>query len=141
MSEASKIYIRLLEGPETLVPISARLLEGNTFEILDNPYLDLDEDVTSIWEFFPGDIVSCEKRGNDLRAKELLSSTFPDRRLYQIIFLIVSTLGNASVEDLKDFETEIGRLCTDSKILQRNHPVVQRWLLQNCSKMGLTVTS
>jgi hypothetical protein len=131
--EATKtVYIRLLEGPETWVPVSAILHGDNIFEIKENQYLDLEEDISSIWEFFPGDVVKCIKRDGDLIATELVESTFSDRKVYQLIFLIVYNLGEITREQLKGFEDEIKRLCSDSRIVQRQHPVVKDWLEKHC---------
>ncbi len=66
--KTTKIYIRLLEGPEVLVPVEAELMENNNYKIVSNEILDIEEDATSIWKFFPGDIVKCVNRKGDLIA-------------------------------------------------------------------------
>ena len=127
------IYIRLLEGTETWVPVPAIWHSNDIFEIKDNQYLDLEEDISSIWEFFPGDTVKCTKRDEDLIASELLTSTFPDRKVYQLIFLIVKNLGEITLDQLQGFEDEIKRLCSESSVVQGQHPVVKDWLENNCT--------
>lgn len=202
------IYIRLLEGAEILVPVPAISHGNDIFEVKDNQYLDLEDDATSIWEFFPGDKVkvvekkeivppfgggvflaaneddpglshftqnrcklsqnaikktfngsffnssiciflakawkhittffkvrkSCECIDCELEertmplATELISSTFPNRKLYQLIFLIVESLGKISLDQLQGFENELQRLCVDRTITQRRHPVIEKWL-------------
>ena len=131
-NKIENIYIRLLEGPETWVPMPAVSHGDNIFEIKENQYLDLEEDISSIWEFFPGDIVKCTNRDGDLVASELLRSTFPDRKVYQLIFLIVKSLGEVTPDQLKGFKDEIKCLCSRSSIVQRKHPVVKNWLEKNC---------
>ena len=111
--QIQQIYVTLIEGTLVFVPLDARMVDVNTYEILHNPILQLESDATSIWEFFPGDIVTVgtrtigartgEKRlfrkrrvetGTDIiLAMELVSSTFPNRKLHQLIFLIVQSMG------------------------------------------------
>ena len=130
-----KIYIRLLEGTEALAPVEARRLEGDTFEITANPDLDLEGDVTSIWEFFPSDVVKCKEEGDMQVAKELVRSSFPNRRIYQLLFKIVESLGAIEVTKLSDFKTELLKLCTQDDIRQKRHPLVQEWLNMNCQRI------
>lgn len=125
------IFIRLLEGTETFVPVEAKHLGSNIFEITKNSDLDLEEDVTSIWEFFPGDVVSCEKREDIRVATELLRSTFPNRRLYELIFQIVESFGRISLEELSDYRIELQELTNNTSISQRKHPVVREWIERN----------
>lgn len=128
------IYIRLLEGTETWVPVPATRHGENIFEIKANQYLDLEEDVSSIWEFFPGDVVKCENREGDIIASELLKFTFPNRKVHQLIFTIVKSLGEVAVNQLPEFAEEIKKLCLDKNIIQRQHPVVKSWLDKNCKR-------
>ena len=127
MMEAN-IYIKLLEGAEILVPVPAISHGNDIFEVKGNQYLDLEDDATSIWEFFPGDMVKCLKPNKSWIASELLGSTFPNRKLYQLIFLIVESLGKISLDQLQGFENELQRLCVDRTITQRQHPVIEKWL-------------
>jgi hypothetical protein len=126
------IYIRLLEGVENKVPCEAEHIHSDVYKIIRNRYLDLQEDVTSIWEFFPGDIVKCKRDEDKFIAKELLSSQFPDRKLHQLIFLVVESLGKIKFEDLIEFEDEIEQINKRSDIIQLKHPVVQSWIKRHC---------
>ena len=130
-----KIYIRLLEGGETFVPVEAISLHNGTYEIVSNQDLELEDDATSIWEFFPGDIVKCVGREDYLLASELLKSTFPDRKIHELIFQIVNSVGKIKVDDLRDFKKEIKYLCTNDRIIQKQHPLVKNWLKSNCETM------
>ena len=133
MKEISKtIYIRLLEGPETWVPVPAISQGDDIFEIKENQYLDLEEDISSIWEFFPGDVVQCIKRDGKLIASELVKATFPNRKVYQLVFLIVRSLGEITPNQLQEYRDEIKFLCFDSSIIQRQHPVVKNWCARHC---------
>ena len=147
MSQNKKIqtiYIRMLEGVETFIPVDARYISDNVFEIISNEDMDIEEDATCIYEFFPGDIVRCEKvkriflslqkrEKTFLLAIELLNSTFPNRKVHQLIFLIVKSVGKITRNQLQEFdEDEIKQLCSDSSIIQKRHPVVKMWLEKNC---------
>ena len=129
-----QIYIRLLEGTQTYVPLKARRMPDGSYKILDNPYLQLEDDITSIWEFFPGDVVQCRKEDNDLIAYELLASSFKNRRLYQLIFSIVLNQGDLSLVELDTFKDDIVKLCRARNIPQKDHPVVKKWLLSTCKQ-------
>jgi hypothetical protein len=124
-----KIYIRLIDGVETFVPVQAVRNDDSTFKIIDNDYLDLDTDVTSIWEFFPGDIVTCKQKEDYLLASELLGYTFPNRRLHQLIFLIVENFGNPTPDKLAGFDEEMRILTTDKGVIQIRHPMIKKWLI------------
>lgn len=140
--EIQTIYIRMLEGVETFIPVNAKFVGDNVFEIISNKYMNLEEDATCIYEFFPSDVVRCEvkrdfflpiqkRKETFLLATKLLSSTFPNRKVYQLIFLIVKSLGEINRNQLQGFEDEIRRLYFDKSILQRQHPLVKKWLEKN----------
>ncbi len=130
------IYIRLLEGTETWVPVPAISYGNGIFEIKENQYLDLEEDATSIWEFLPGDTVECVEQDKRLVALKLVNSKFPNRKVYQLIFLIVKNIGKIKRYELLEFEDEIKQLCLNENIIQRQHPIVKKWLYENCFIMG-----
>ena len=130
--DAKDIYIRLIEGTEALVPVPAISYGNDIYEIKENLYLNLEEDVTSIWEFFPGDIVKCIEQNKRLIAFKLMDSKFPNRKLYQLIYLIVKNVGKIKRCQLEEFENEIKQLCLNKNIAQRQHPIVKEWLHENC---------
>ena len=109
-------------------------MSGGRYEIIDNPYLDLEGDISSIWEFFSKDIVRCIEKKGDLIACELMESTFPNRKIHDLIFNIVKNLGEIKLDELKGFYNEIKFLCANDKIIQKQHPVVKKWLKLNCFK-------
>ncbi|MCP3659255.1 MAG: hypothetical protein GY830_02635 [Bacteroidetes bacterium] len=142
------IYIKMLEGIEVLIPVEAKLISKNLFEIIENRDIDLESDATSIYEFFPGDIVSCietnskeyfKDQKKDLNffflANKLISSNFPNRKLYELIFIIVKRQGEVRIEELEEYKENIHKLCTDKSIFQRNHPVIKAWIEENCHKI------
>jgi hypothetical protein len=136
------IYIRMIDGVETLIPVNAKPIDNNIYEIIDNEDMHLDEDATCIYEFFPKDIVRCEIKQNSfftikkkeclfILAYELISSTFPNRRIHQLIFLIVKNLGKITFNQLQEFSHEIKYLYSNNDIIQKQHPVVKKWLIDN----------
>lgn len=132
----STIYVRLLEGTETLVPVDAYDMRDGTFKIIENEYIDLNSDATSIWEFYPGDVVKCVSEDNYFIANELVNSNISNRKVYSLIFYIVRNLGKVSLDDLKGFEEEVKILCIDEDIFQRNHPIIKSWIEKNCSQVN-----
>jgi hypothetical protein len=117
----------LLEGVEALVPVKAVLIESNLFRITENQFLDF-EDATSIWEFFPDDVVECEFDNNIWIARKLVESSIPDRELYQLIFRIVDRLGNLEIDESNQIRDTINELYRRNDIIQKQHPIVKNWL-------------
>jgi hypothetical protein len=132
-SNRNTIYIRLLEGGDTLVPCYGNILDETRCEILENNLLDLQNDATSIWEFFPGDIAKYEVQNGRVVAKKLISSSFPNRKLHQFIFHLVDNFGKTTANDKELFQEEISKLCADTILNQRYHPIVEKWLRENCA--------
>lgn len=123
----NEIYIRLIDGTECLVPVKAALIEPNLFKITDNQYIDF-EDATSIWEFFPDDVVECEFTNDIWIARKLVESSIPDRELYQLIFRIVDRFGNVEIDESIQIKDTINELVRRDDIIQKQHPVVKNWL-------------
>ena len=122
MSEKQKyqtIYIRMLEGVETLIPVEAKYVEGDIFEIIHNKDMNLEDDVTSIYEFFPGDRVVCKRENDLIIAETLIKSTFKNRNLHQLIFEIVKSLGNLDQSHIIQYENEIFYL-NENTVLTEN---------------------
>ncbi len=126
------IYIRLLEGIETWVPVLAYRKNDFIYEITENKFLDMDEDAASIWEFFPGDTVKCINDNGELRAIELIASIMPDRGIYDLVFNIVEHLGTLSPEESIKYKKEIIKLCAMPHTPFKQHPIIKKWLKENC---------
>jgi hypothetical protein len=147
------IYVKMLEGTTNYVPCKAIFKADNAYQIIANENIDLIEDATAIWQFFPGDVVRCIERTEMffsfgggvlipvdpdecenciemtiMLAAELIESTFPNRKLYQLIYIIVEHLGEVEAEDLTEYKNEIDLLCSDLSITQRRHPIIRRWI-------------
>ena len=134
----------MLSAGVTYVPCEADCISDNKYKILANDEIDLENDATSIWSFFPGDIVSCKiidhsysystKRSEEILVADKLiefSESFPNRKLFQLIYLIVQSLGNLSIEQFQYYQKEVKLLCS-SKLFQRNHPVIKEWMAMHC---------
>ncbi len=127
LNQDNQIYIRLIDGVEVLVPVKAISLESNLFRIIENQDLDF-EDETSIWEFFPDDVVECEFTSDIWIARKLVESSIPDRELYQLIFHIVDRLGNVEIDESSQIKDTIDELYRRDDIIQKQHPVMKNWL-------------
>ncbi|MCP3659384.1 MAG: hypothetical protein GY830_03340 [Bacteroidetes bacterium] len=138
----------MLEATKVILPVESKYLSDGSYEIIENKYMDLDSDATSIYEFFPGDVVKCIKTEKEflhidlkkrsiplLLANKLISSNFPNRKLYELIFIIVKRQGEVRIEELEEYKESIHKLCTDKSIFQRNHPVIKAWIEENCHKV------
>ena len=68
-------------------------------------------------------------------ANKLISSKFPNRKLYELILIIVKRQREIRIEKLKEYKECIYKLCTDRSIFQRNHPVIKAWIEENCHKV------
>jgi hypothetical protein len=74
-------------------------------------------------------VVVCEKRDDMFIANSLKSSTFPNRRMHQLIYEIVHNLGNIEPKQLIDYKEEIQVLNrSEAAIQQKQHPIVKSWL-------------
>ena len=135
MNKLKTIYVRLIDGTESKVPCKGVLLDKVNYKITENQSLDIEGDATSIWEFFPGDVVECEQRDFGLLASRLISSSFPDRKIHQLIFLLIQSFAKLKIDDLDEFKNELKKLCDPNfRLLQKTHPMVKKWLEENCSK-------
>ena len=85
-----KLYVRLIDGTDTWVPINARHIKDDRYEILDDiEYHNLDESV--VIEFFPGDIVIGDSNiipdGDFEQARQLIKpGSYPDRNYFEFKF-------------------------------------------------------
>ena len=121
----------MIEGVETYMPVDSEPIEKNVYKIVFNKYMDLESDLTSIYEFYPGDIVSCEIVDDILLAKKRVSSTFINWKYYHIIFRILETGGELPTNEFVEFENELLQLKNSRHIPQRDHPFISRWLELN----------
>jgi hypothetical protein len=131
--EPSKtIYIRLIDGTSVLVPVEARQLGEQIFQITDNDYLDLENDDTNLWEFFPGDVVNCKFQDDLIVAEQLLESSFPHRNFHAVLFRILDSDGKLNEVETVRFQQEIKILLErKSLVSQSEHPLIKKWITEN----------
>ena len=123
------IYVHGIEWTDFYAPCQAKHCEKDIYTILENDSWDL-HDYTTIWEFFPGDIVKCKKKGNDLYAVERLGSIFPNRKFHELVFHIVASHGDSKKEQLLWYEQEI-KMLHDGFLQKTQHPDIKKWVLNN----------
>ena len=131
--EPSKtIYVRLIDGTSALVPVEAKQLDEQIFQITHNESLDLENDDTSLWEFFPGDVVECKLKDNLIVAEQLLESGFPNRDFHALLFRLVDSDGKLSEAEVAAFQEQIKILLErKSPISQSEHPLIKKWIMEN----------
>lgn len=126
------IYVRLIDGSSALVPIEAEQFDEMTFQITTNESLDLENDDTSLWEFFPGDIVECKVQNNLIVAEKLLESSFPNRDFHALLFRVVDSGGELSESEAALFREQIKMLQEGkSPVSQSQHPFVRKWVKES----------
>lgn len=124
-----KIYIRLIDGTETWVPINARVINNNQFEIIENPeFTDLD--ANELYEFLPGDIVELEDHifqdgTSEKVAKKLISKGHWTDRNY-MDFRFKATLGLLKIDKKTAliYEKEIERIQKEKSTGQVFYPSI-----------------
>jgi hypothetical protein len=68
------------------------------------------------------------RSGGKIIGETLISSSFPNRNVYKLIFLIVYSQGKIRLEDLAEYKKELELIRSVKQIPQIKHPIVQRWL-------------
>jgi hypothetical protein len=92
--KTDKIYIKLIDGTESWIPINARQIDHNRYIILDDPEFD-NLSSTILFEFYSGDIVKiAQQTFSDgtigFIAKEIIANSLqPDRKYCEFMFLAV----------------------------------------------------
>jgi hypothetical protein len=87
-----KIYVHLIDGTDVWVPVEAKEIGEDQYEILDNVEYD-DLDTSELFEFFPGDIVKLGQRTfsegkTGAVARDLVkASSRTDRKYWEFMFL------------------------------------------------------
>lgn len=135
-TQIKNIYVKLLDGTEALAPCRAVLLQKNIFRITDIESFD-PEDPTTIWEFLPNDVVECEPYNDYLLATRLVESNFPNRRIYELIFKIVTNAGAVSPGQpaFAAYKDEIQALCRTDVVPQCKHPIIKEWRDKFCASV------
>jgi len=128
------VYIRVIDGTETYIPSIAKLIKEDTYEIVKIESFDIQNDNTSIWEYFPGDEVGCISKSfsdnaeKSLVATRLLNSSFPGRKIYQLVFDIIQ---NSGYINPCEYGTEIKIIGQTDFEYGKPYPALQKWLKEN----------
>jgi len=83
-----KIYVRMIDGGNTSVPVNAEKVGDRSYRILnDEEYSDSDSDPGVLFQFYPGDIVEVDDTGNvdhdfQYAAKRLIQPAKTEDRNY-----------------------------------------------------------
>lgn len=124
-----KIYIRLIDGTETWVPINARVINNDQFEIIENPeFTDLD--ANELYEFLPGDIVELENHifqdgTSEKVAKKIISKgQWTDRNYMDFKFKATLGLLKIDQETAKIYQQEIERVKKEKSTGQFFYPAI-----------------
>lgn len=140
MEILKKIYVALIEGIKSFVPVEAKEISNDEYLIVRSQLFDL-EDNTSLFQFLPGDKVLCkielkkDYKNNDeqvLVADSLIASTVPDRNLYMLKFIIVDQGGLLRPDQINFYAKELTRLREEILFYGENkdnpyHPGLQTW--------------
>jgi len=135
---ADKIYIQLLDGSTAYVPINARQITDNKYEILaDSEYTDY-VDALYLFEFYPGDIVELSAHtfsggtAGQVATKLVKQGQWQDRKFNE--FKFKATLGQLSItkQIADNYKEEIKRVINESKAGQFFYPT----LLETTDKLS-----
>lgn len=134
------VYVALIEATKFFIPVDAKEIGENRFLIVKNVQFD-PEDNSSVFQFLPGDTVLCKLQTREdfkgekkqiLVADSLVSSTYPDRDLYMLKFLIVEQDGRLTADQLLYFKRDLEKLMNGiAKYTNTKenpfHPAILRW--------------
>lgn len=119
----------MIDGTETWVPINAKLINNDQFEIIENPeFTDLD--TNELYEFLPGDIVESEnhvfKDGTRGKvAKKLISKgQWTDRNYMDFKFKATLRLLKIDKKTAQIYQKEIERVKMEKSTGQIFYPSI-----------------
>jgi hypothetical protein len=124
-----KIHIRFIDGVEVYIPIEAKFVNENQYEILNDEEYQT-EDPTSLAEFFPGDIIELEPKifsdGSIGKvAKSLIKKgSFNDRSFLEFKFKV--TIGELHInkETATKYNNELSRIKKEKSIGKFIYPAI-----------------
>ncbi|CAN5439198.1 hypothetical protein BH11BAC1_BH11BAC1_23950 [soil metagenome] len=138
--QIEKIFVHMLDGAECYIPIEAQTNNGEVYEILNDIEYFGNAELGSLFEFYPGDLVSVNSDnfppGDFQYAGPLLAEgRFPNRKYFE--FLYKATLNNMGTgkdaydkyqEEIKQIKLEIKagknfyrNIITTVEYLERNN--------------------
>ena len=135
------IYVALIEGVKSFVPVEAKEITSKVYIITYSRLFD-PNDNSSVFQFIPGDKVSCrietkkDCKGSEeqiLVADSLIESSALNRNLQMIKFIIVDQNGVLSHEQMNHYNKELVVLKKEVNEGRRDsnassyHPNILRW--------------
>lgn len=124
-----KIHIQLIDGTKVWVPINAKQIQDNRFEIIqDKEYENLN--ANELFEFFPGDIVELDKHvfedgTKGQVAKKLISKgKWTDRDFNEFKFQVVAGQIKLDKETAVLNQEHIERIKKENKVGQFYYPSI-----------------
>ncbi|HMI68098.1 MAG TPA: hypothetical protein VK517_18775 [Cyclobacteriaceae bacterium] len=133
----TSVYVPFIEGTKSYVPAMVKELGNNEFLIISCSYFD-PEDLTSLFQFIPGDKVSSgfESR-TDFQGKEevilvannLIDSSVPDRINYMLKYIIADQNGVLTDIQQSTYKSQLDQLATELRenMAGSYHPSLLRW--------------
>jgi len=119
----------LIDGTEVWVPIDAKLVQDDQFEIIENADFN-NLDINELYEFFPGDIVESEQHifmdgSKGQIAKKLISKgQWPDRKFYEFKFKATNGQLNIDKTTIQNYHDEIERIKKEYSAGQFFYPAI-----------------
>ena len=127
-----RIYIHLIDGSESWIPVNVELLGDDQFKI--NSFDDFDpEDTTVIPQFIPGDIVTkrlIERNGEKFWTADRLAkpSDNTNKKYFEFLYRIVT--GNKLKDDKErlEYKNEIIRTRNEIKEGKFHYPAIANYV-------------
>ena len=119
----------MIDGTETWVPINAKLINNDQFEIIENPEFN-DLDTNELYEFLPGDIVELENHAfqngtsGKVAKKQISKGHWSDRNYMDFKFKATLGLLNIDKKTAQIYQKEIERVKKEKSTGQFFYPLI-----------------
>ncbi|WP_225000410.1 hypothetical protein [Cesiribacter sp. SM1] len=124
------IYVHLIDGTDTWVPVKARIVQDNQYEILENSEFIRDADPNYLFEFYPGDTVETVphtfkdgKKGN-IAKKLIREGKWQNRKYNEFLYKAILGLLNIDIHTADKYRDEIERVKKENSAGQFFYPAV-----------------
>lgn len=125
-----RVYVHLIDGTDIWIPVNARIVQDNQYEILDDSEFKDDADPNYLFKFYPGDIVEIgthtfEDGKKGVVAKKLISQGQWQNRKYND-FLFKATLGQLNIDTYTadKYRDEVERVKEEQSAGQAFYPAI-----------------
>ena len=131
-----KIYVQMLDGTTAWIPVKAKRIDSNQYEILDDIEYTGYVDPLYLHEFYPGDIVELGQHTfengitGQVAVKLLKEGTWTDRKYS--VFKFKATVGQITIdkETADLYQNEIDRLKNEHLIGQFFYPSLMETVIK-----------